>query len=786
MGGSQEDLGEVRLPIFIRIADYAERLEDQPDLSLLAYFQQFYHQWEVAFETTEIATVRATLPELLLGQMRQGNCLILLDGLDEVFDQDSRRRVVQSLDAFVEEFSSPEMGRDAGNKFVITSRIAGYRDVQLSARFQEFTIAEMAEAQVAQFLQRWCRAIEEAQQPEASEAQWVRQAEAEAGAILKAIGRSEGVKRLTVNPLLLTILALIHRNVAHLPERRVDLYKLAVKTLTEDWQLGKRLPDAPKLVVKEHEAMELLAPLAYWMHEEKPSGVVTHAEVIQQLSPKLAELRGESPDALAVQQAVESFLRRVRETTGLFVERAPSVYGFMHLTFEEYFAARYIADNELRDMLALIQEHWHEPRWEEPILLALGYLGSHSPNQLNRLVEQLFTDLDQYQPIVSQGDIRIKYRSAQNNILVFPVWNGESEVRYKESGSTLQPLLLAGKVLSQVELNSKIRIKLIEKLILTYIGLPELCFNDVEHKIEGQLLILLRQIESFQQAEEVRDYFAKLNSDLSIPAWKRMKIQLAKLHLACDMRGQELVNYVTELISQLDPFWFGFFMRACEDGNWGTEMSQALELIQYKDKNIEQSNSISLDLIKALSYLREKHIDRAITLLEDLCKQEHRLAALTTWAQAVCYRGKGDEPRAIKYYKKSFEQLKSYPDQNALCCFWQWWATSYRSIGKYEEALKCVQHGLSHARNMGWENGYLFLKEEIAKIYSDLKDYEFASENFQTVHNLYGEIGCDLLIAGSESNLGKALQSQGKYEEAITHFQQSRDRYQQLDKEKDV
>jgi hypothetical protein len=50
LGGMQEDLGQVRLPILFRIADYAERLAKQPDLTLVDYLKQFYRQWERYFE----------------------------------------------------------------------------------------------------------------------------------------------------------------------------------------------------------------------------------------------------------------------------------------------------------------------------------------------------------------------------------------------------------------------------------------------------------------------------------------------------------------------------------------------------------------------------------------------------------------------------------------------------------------------------------------------------------------------------------------------------------------
>ncbi len=50
-GEGQEELGKPLLPVFFRIADYAERLNEQPDLSLLDYLRQFYRQWEAYFKT---------------------------------------------------------------------------------------------------------------------------------------------------------------------------------------------------------------------------------------------------------------------------------------------------------------------------------------------------------------------------------------------------------------------------------------------------------------------------------------------------------------------------------------------------------------------------------------------------------------------------------------------------------------------------------------------------------------------------------------------------------------
>jgi hypothetical protein len=123
------------------------------------------------------------------------------------------------------------------------------------------------------------------------------------------------------------------------------------------------------------------------MHQQKPAGIATEREVKEKLQEMMGALQGKDPYHPDVESAVNDFLSKIRQHTGLFVERAPKRYGFMHLTFEEYFAARWLVARPL-EAARRIRNKLHRPRWEEPILLAIAHYGMEFPDDVSDLVEE--------------------------------------------------------------------------------------------------------------------------------------------------------------------------------------------------------------------------------------------------------------------------------------------------------------------------------------------------------------------------------------------------------------
>ncbi len=361
------DLGPARLPLYLRIASYAEH---EGGRSLIDYLPAcICGEGEPDSE----------LAGLVQKRLASGACLVLLDGLDEVIEPGQRAEIANQIDLFVRTHER------AGNRFIVTSRVAGYRSAPLAGEIPHYRVRDMNGEQIQRFLQQWCHAVERFQTPDLSPEAQAEKAQAEIDGITQAIEKNPGVRRLAANPLLLRTLALIHRTGARLPQRRIELYRLAADTLIRDWELARGIPE--KALVREADATRLLSELAAWLHAEKPAGIATEGEVRRKLAEVQGTLLGKESDHPDVLAAVDDFLSRIRQHTGLFVERAPRRYGFMHLTFEEYFAARWLVARP-REAARRIRSKLHLPRWEEPILLAIAFYGMEFPEDVDDLIAE--------------------------------------------------------------------------------------------------------------------------------------------------------------------------------------------------------------------------------------------------------------------------------------------------------------------------------------------------------------------------------------------------------------
>ena len=378
--GEGEGLGlNHRLPVLVPLSAYANALAEQDALRLDDFIAAHLH------------AVGADLPiaDLVAEALRSGTALILLDGLDEVRSPAQRHTVVERVVDFY------TLHRRQGNKFVLTSRIVGYRAARPDPvpGLGECTLVDFEEAEIADFVTRWTGALERQALGEGEVAR--EDAARERRELLEAIERNPGVRRLAANPLLLTILALMKRQGVVLPERRVELYDQYVRILLSSWNRARGLGRPPSRDLDVVETVRVLAPLALWMHEESPgAGVVKREDLRRHLEGIFAAQDADDPEADA-----RRFLADVREHAGLLVERGPGEYGFIHLTFEEYLAAVAIArrgQGDCRPILDYLSARVGEATWREVALLTIPYLGIIQ--QLERVAGEVVAALVAEQP----------------------------------------------------------------------------------------------------------------------------------------------------------------------------------------------------------------------------------------------------------------------------------------------------------------------------------------------------------------------------------------------------
>ncbi|MEK6753429.1 MAG: NACHT domain-containing protein, partial [Chloroflexota bacterium] len=298
--------------------------------------------------------------------LNSGRVVMLLDGLDEVGSEDLRRRVARIVDSFAAAYSQC--------RIVVTSRIVGYSGAaRLGENFATTTVRDFTLADIQQFLTHWHRMVSIGQMGVGESAE--KYATDQTEQLLTAIQKNSRVRDLALNPLMLTVIALVHRDRVKLPDRRAELYAEAVDVLLGKWDEARGVQESPILNDRPFDIINrrlMLREIALKM-QEKGLREIEADDLNQQLRAAFTPLTKTKAESVS---AAERFLTVIRERTGLLVEAGQGVYRFSHLTFQEYLAAVEIAERD--DYIAYTLSHVADPTWREPTLLEAGYLSLNS------------------------------------------------------------------------------------------------------------------------------------------------------------------------------------------------------------------------------------------------------------------------------------------------------------------------------------------------------------------------------------------------------------------------
>lgn len=338
------------VPIFITLRDFAEESRESGRVSLLDYIRQ---SWLIA-GVPNLSVLKTLLQE--------GRILLLLDGLDEVLNQDSTN-ILRGIRKFSEKYHK--------NQFVVSCRTAAQK-LQLPG-FTDVEIAPFTQAQITTFAQKWFFALAK-RSPQTGQAQ--------SKQFMQKLDLPENwhFRQLVVTPLFLHLACWMFHGQENFPAKRSEFYKQGLDLLLGKWDEAKGIDrDDVYRDFRLPQKLRLLSQLAATTFEQ--GQYFFEQRIIEEY---IKEYLQTVPDALLdpeeLQLESEAVLKAIEAQHGILIERARGIFSFSYLAFQEYLTARKIvASHNLRSLEQALEglvRHLTDPHWREVFLLTVAMLRS--------------------------------------------------------------------------------------------------------------------------------------------------------------------------------------------------------------------------------------------------------------------------------------------------------------------------------------------------------------------------------------------------------------------------
>ncbi len=349
-----------RVPIFITLRDFADESREANEISLLNYIR------------SEFLTSGILDPSVIETLLREGRVLLLLDGLDEVLNQDSNA-VLKEIRRCSENYQK--------NLFIVTCRTA--RQTFNLKRFTDVEIAPFTQDQIAAFALKWFAALTKTNTQDGLK---------QADQFIEKLDLPENseFRRLVVTPLFLHLACWVFQRQEKFPAKGTEFYKQCLDLLLVKWDEARGIQrDEVYQGFLLPQKLRLLSQIAA-VSFEQGHYFFEQRVVEQHIGDYIRDLPNASTEPEELQLDSEGVLKAIELQHGLLTERVRGIFSFSDLAFQEYFTARKIVASHnlqvLEQPLERLVSHITEPRWREIFLLTAAML--RSADSLVQLMKQ--------------------------------------------------------------------------------------------------------------------------------------------------------------------------------------------------------------------------------------------------------------------------------------------------------------------------------------------------------------------------------------------------------------
>lgn len=400
--------------------------------------------------------------------LHNGQALILLDGLDKITHAETRQNLGKAVLEGIKKYPAC--------RFVITSRVIGFDQAQwfglepsprpsptgrgsYQAEDDDFSLPLLVGEGWGEGLQKSLKnnlpifylspfTYKQAQQFVGN---WYQQYHPSTGAnheqrvqdLFVRIKQNDGLGRLSRTPVLLNMICFVHARRGRLPDGRAELYQRIAETylVSLDSARGIQQCSPNNITLDYSDRSALLSAVAFYIQkrrdDENESTLFISAPEVQRIfKEKLSELGAEEAQ---LDDEVKFLLNQFQTRSGLFIPRGRDdagneVYGFNHLSFLEFFAAKAIQlqldASELK--ISQLKKYTLLPSWQEVLILLFEQI--EQAKVAERYIDALFDfnvsyyyeEKGKYFPLVILSSIvmdsGIKITPKKRNNLIRELW----------------------------------------------------------------------------------------------------------------------------------------------------------------------------------------------------------------------------------------------------------------------------------------------------------------------------------------------------------------------------
>ncbi len=388
------------VPLYVRFRQFAERVRArglqgvEGRVGLVADFIG------AQFEAGLLGTSPSRSEALQIAQdlLESENAVLLFDGLDEVGDEATRKRLFEAVADLIENYKAPRV--------VVSSRPYAFRPERSPLDVALYEPLPLDRAGRRAFAKQWYRSVH----LHLGSAVPEQEAEALADDLAKT---AEGLADLAEVPLLLSILALVHFNRQGLPVERVTLYDQATLAMLGHWDrdptgrdLGAEAIPADwhqKIALNEAGLRRVVEVLARRVQCDEGAGEFGFQLAVSALAEGFGTVTTPRQQCSAEERA-ELLLRLLVDRSGLVQERSPGVFAFAHLSFQEYLTARWFVgrgESGVKDLARLADDERHA----EVIRLAVAVLVADQRTEADDRARAIIVAVGERNPILAAASL---------------------------------------------------------------------------------------------------------------------------------------------------------------------------------------------------------------------------------------------------------------------------------------------------------------------------------------------------------------------------------------------